>query len=248
MTFPDHFSRVAGQYASNRPRYPDALFTWLASVVPSHGLAWDAGCGSGQASTALAAHFERVVATDASGEQLAAAERHVRVRYAEARELNPELANGSVDLVTVAQAVHWFDRPLFWAEAQRVLAPDGVLAVWTYGVAEITPDVDAVIAPFYGDLLGLYWPPERSHCDTHYRDIGFPYPTLPGPAFEMTVTWSRAQLLGYLRTWSAVGQYLRREGVDPVLELEPALEAVWPDQVERTVRWPLTVLAGRPQR
>ena len=244
MTFPDHFSRVAGEYASSRPRYPDALFAWLASVAPARRLAWDAGCGSGQASTALGAHFARVVATDASAAQLAAAEPHPRVAYHNARETNPALADGSVDLVTVAQAVHWFDRPVFWAEAERVLAPDGVLAVWTYGVAEITAEVDAVIAPFYGDVLGPYWPPERSHCDTHYRDIGFPYATLPTPAFAMSVTWSRPQLVAYLRTWSAVGQYLRREGVDPVLALEPALAAVWPDGVDRTVTWPLTVLAG----
>ena len=244
MTFPDHFSRVAGEYASSRPRYPDALFAWLASIAPSRRLAWDAGCGSGQASTALGAHFDRVVATDASAAQLAAAEPHPHVEYAQHAELNPGLPDGSVDLVTVAQAVHWFDRATFWPEADRVLAPGGVLAIWTYGVAQITPAVDAVIAPFYGDVLAPYWPPERSHCDTHYRDIGFPYRSLSSPAFTMSVRWTREQCMAYLRTWSAVGQFLRAEGRDPLLDFEPSLAAVWPDGVALTVTWPLTVLAG----
>lgn len=245
MSFADHFSGVAGAYAASRPTYPEALFAWLAAVAPRTALAWDAGCGSGQASTGLAAHFSDVRATDASASQLASAAPHSRVTYAVATERNAALADRSVDLVTVAQAVHWFDRPVFWDECRRVLVDGGVLAVWTYGVADITAEIDAIIDPFYRDVLGPYWPPERAHCDTHYRDIGFPFPRLDTPAFDMRLRWTRAQFMAYLGTWSAVQQFRAREGSDPLVPFDAELARAWPDGVAHEVRWPLTVLAGR---
>ena len=245
MSFPDHFSGVAAQYAANRPRYPDALFVWLAALAPARTLVWDAGCGNGQASTALALHFARVIATDASVPQIANTEPHPRVEYSVGGETNPALADRSVDLVTVAQALHWFDRPRFYAEAERVLTQAGVLAVWTYDLAEIDPAIDAVVYPWYHDTLGSYWPAERAHVESQYRDIGFPYSVLATPSFEMSMQWTRAQFIAYLHTWSAVTQYATRTGGDAMQLVRPGLECAWPETHRKLVRWPLTLLAGR---
>ena len=245
MTFADHFSGVAAQYAASRPRYPDELFKWLASQVPTRSLAWDAGCGTGQASGALAAHFAHVSATDASSAQIARAEAHPRVTYAVCGEQNPTLANGTVELVTVAQALHWFNRAAFYREVSRVLAPQGLLAAWTYELAQITPDIDAPIQSWYRDVLGDDWPPERKHVETKYRDIDFPYQQIQTPPFAMSVLWTRAQFVAYLRIWSAVTAFSTRTGGEAIRVLEPALEATWPDGVVHLVRWPLAVLAGR---
>ena len=245
MTFPDHFSVVAAQYATSRPHYPDPLFAWLASQAPSNALAWDAGCGNGQASIGLAPHFTRVIATDASAQQIANAERRSNIQYAVHAEQNQDFEAGSVDIVTVAQALHWFDRPKFYAEVRRVLVPDGVLAVWTYEHARIDPATDAAVHAWYCGALDAYWPPERKHVETEYRDIGFPYARIPAPAFDMSVHWSREQFVAYLRTWSAVKEYVRRTGGDAMELVLPALRAAWPDDNVRKVCWPLMVLAGR---
>ena len=245
MTFPDHFSAVAAQYAASRPRYPDALFAWLVARAPARTLAWDAGCGNGQAATGLATHFARVIATDASSQQIANAEPHPRVAYGVGGETNPALADSSVDLVTVAQALHWFDLPRFYAETERVLAPQGVLAVWTYALAEIEPAINSVVQPWYLDTLGSYWPPGRAHVESQYRDIGFPYSAITSPSFDMSLDWTRAQFIAYLRTWSAVKEYASRGGRDVVRLMRPGLECAWPETHRKLVRWPLTLLAGR---
>ena len=244
VTFPDHFSGVAAQYAASRPRYPDALFAWLARLAPAHALAWDAGCGNGQASTGLAAHFASVIATDASAPQIANAESQPRVDYGVCGETNAALADHSVDLVTVAQALHWFDRAIFYREVERVLTARGVLAVWTYDVVEIDPAVDTVIRAWYHETLGPYWPPERAHVESQYRDIGFPYSVLAAPSFDMSVLWTRVQFIAYLRTWSAVKEYFARVGDDAIQLVQPVLDRAWSDEQQRVVRWPLTLLAG----
>jgi ubiquinone/menaquinone biosynthesis C-methylase UbiE len=248
MAFSDHFSGVASQYATNRPQYPDALFAWIAEHAPARDVLWDAGCGSGQASVGLAAHFARVIATDASAAQAAAAERRANIAYGVAAELNPALTDASVDVVTVAQAVHWFRRELFWAEAQRVLKPGGLLAVWTYGLTRISRDVDDVVEAFYRDTLREFWPAERMLVETEYRDIGFPWPTVHVPAFAMESSWTCERFIGYLGTWSAVKEYRQRTAADPIPEVQRAIEAVWPATDVRDVRWPLTVCAGHRPR
>lgn len=127
--FQDLFSGVASLYTRFRPRYPSALFEYLASVTPKKDVVWDCATGTGQAAVELAQHFEQVIATDASAEQIANAEQHPRVQYRVSTAEMSGLDSGSIDLITVAQALHWFDLPAFYAEAQRVLKPDGLLAV-----------------------------------------------------------------------------------------------------------------------
>jgi SAM-dependent methyltransferase len=247
-SFPDHFSRVAADYAASRPRYPEALFSWLASLAPGRGLAWDAGTGSGQAAIALAGHFDRVIATDASAEQIAAAIPHERIEYRVAPAERSGLAAASADLATAAQALHWFDVPAFNAEAARVLRPGGVLAVWTYALPVLDDAaLDAELAAFHAGVRA-WWPAERRLVETGYRTVPFPFPEIAAPAFDMTAEWDLARFLAYLGTWSAVTRYRGATGTDPVAGAS-AFAAAWGRSGEvRTIRWPLSLRAGRLQR
>lgn len=245
--FADHFAAVSGAYADFRPSYPPALFDWLAGIVPGKSLAWDCACGSGQASLDLAERFERVVATDASGKQLAGAKPHPHITYRQAPAEASGLADQSVDLITVAQALHWFDLSRFYAEARRVLKPGGVLAVWSYGIQTVEGDaVNALVQRFYRETVGAYWPPERRLVEEGYRTLDFPFAEFAAPPFEMSVQWPMAQLLGYFSSWSATGRYAAEQGENPVAGLAEEMAGVWgsPESV-RTVTWPLAVRVGR---
>lgn len=247
MSFKDHFSTQAATYARARPTYPSALFAELARLAPGHALAWDAGTGNGQAAVALAAHFERVLATEPSAAQLAQAMAHPRVTYHQSAETAPVLADGSVDLVTVAQAAHWFDRPKFYAEVRRVLRRGGVVALWTYGLCEISPGIDAAVLRVYTGALGAYWPPERHHPETGYRELDFAFPEQPFPRAAMELDWTLAEFAAYLRSWSAVARFIKEKGTDPIDPLEAELRPLWGGGA-RPVRWPLAGRLGRIPR
>ncbi len=246
MSFKDHFSTQAAGYAKARPTYPAALFAELARLAPGRSLAWDAGTGNGQAAVALAEHFERVVATEPSAAQLAEAVPHPRVSYHQTAETAAMLADKSVDLATVAQAAHWFNRDAYYAEVRRVVRPGGVVALWTYELCGITPEVDAVARRFYTDVVGPYWPPERRHCETGYRELDFPFAELPFPDVAMELQWSLDDFTAYLRTWSAVVRCTRASGRDPVPAMREELAAQWgPPETRRRVSWPLNGRIGR---
>jgi len=248
--FKDHFSGNSSDYAAYRPTYPAELFAWLAEQSPGRGLAWDCATGSGQAALGLAPYFPSVVATDASADQIAQARPHVTVTYAVAAAEASGLADGSVDLVTVAQAAHWFDLPAFHAEVKRVLRPDGVLAIWCYERLRVEPALDELIEAFYSQQLGPYWPPERRHVEAGYRDLAFPYRELPAPTFAMQAAWNLDQLLGYFATWSAVKAYRRAEGQDPLPDLGSRLASAWLASgvslaTPKNIKWPLSLRLGR---
>jgi SAM-dependent methyltransferase len=245
--FADHFSRLAPAYAGCRPRYPEKLFTYLAGLLGRHELAWDCAAGSGQATLPLAAVFQRVLATDASAAMLDQAPRHPNIEYRVAPAEKSGLNSGRTDLVVVAQALHWLDVDLFFAEAARVLAPGGVLAVWTYGTQYLDdPGIDQLLQHFYTDVVGPYWPGERRHVESGYRTLPFPFPELEPPSFAMEERWSLSQLLGYLRTWSATQRFRESQGHDPVDQLGLEIEGLWGGPASsRMIRWPLSLRVGR---
>jgi SAM-dependent methyltransferase len=246
MTFKDHFSGHADAYHAARPTYPDALFDWLAAQAPARERAWDAGCGNGQASVALGARFAHVHATDPSATQVAAAEPRANVDYRVEPAEACSRADAGTDLVTVAQALHWFDHPRFYDEVRRVLRPRGVFAAWAYADCRIAPAIDAVKDRLYVDLTGPYWPPERAYVDAGYRTLPFPFETIAAPAFEMSAPWTLAQFLAYLRSWSASQRYLKANGVDPVALVEGDLARAWGDaEARRAVRWDFHLRCGR---
>jgi ubiquinone/menaquinone biosynthesis C-methylase UbiE len=242
----DHFSSVAQQYAQSRPTYPDALFGWLASCCAAHELAWDVGAGNGQASLALAGHFARVLATDLSAEQIAQAPTHERIEYRVAPAERSGLPEHGTDLVTVAQALHWFDLDPFYREVRRVLKPTGVFAAWSYGVLELDdPVVDAAVQHFYREVAGPHWPAGRRHVENGYADLAFPFKPLPPPPLWIRLQWDLAAFLGYVRSWSATARLRSQAGDAPLLAFEQQLAAAWGDPAApREVRWPITMRAG----
>ena len=246
MSFNDHFSTQAPDYARYRPSYPGDLFRWLAAQAPARATAWDCGTGSGQAAIGLAPHFNRVIATDPSASQLAHAEPNEKVEYRCVAAEASGLDAASVDLLSVAQAIHWFDLDRFYAEARRVLRPGGVIAVWTYTLLDVEAGVDAVVSDYYRNVVGPFWPPERRMVDDRYRSLPFPFDPVAAPPFEIRTEWSRDDLLGYLGTWSATQAYVKAKELDPLLDLGRRLAPLWPEPAQKkTLCWPLHLRVGR---
>ncbi len=243
--FKDHFSDVAAAYAAHRPSYPAVLVDFLARLAPTRRLAWDAGCGSGQLSLLLAGPFERVVATDASPEQIARAAPHPKVEYRCAAAGVSGLPESVVDLATAAQAAHWFDLPAYYAEVRRAARRGGIVALISYGVVTAGADLDAVIQPFYRGVLAAYWAPERRHVDDGYRSLPFPFAELDALALEIRLDWRLEDLVGYVATWSAAWALQQAEGLGPFATFRHALADAWGGVAVRTVRWPLALRVGR---
>lgn len=243
--FHDHFSAVAADYASARPEYPDALFAWIAAVAPATACAWEAGCGSGQASRGLAAHFDAVHASDPSAAQVAQARAPGNVRFAVEPGERCSLADASADAACVAQALHWFDRPAYFAECARVLRPGGVLVAWGYQDIEVPPALAAANAALQADILP-YWPPERALIDAAYAGFAWPFPAIEAPVFALRVEWTLPRLLGYFASYSASKRCREATGRDPVAAHADAFAAAWGDPaVPRPLRWPLFLHARR---
>lgn len=243
--FKDHFSGHAGLYSRYRPDYPSTLFRFLSGHVKQHDLAWDCATGNGQAALGLSPYFDSVIATDASAAQLDNAIRADNITYRVAPSEQSGIADASVDLVTVAQALHWFDLDAFYTEVKRVLKPGGILAAWCYNLPECNAGIDAQVKRLYTELVGPYWPPERAHIETSYRNLPFPFDEQLSPKLVMKSEWSLEQLLGYLRTWSAVQRYIKEQGNDPVSLIESELTDAWGDPGKKlSLRWPLKLRWG----
>jgi len=249
MKFEDHFSAHSGQYAQYRPNYPDAIYEYLASISPSRSLAWDCGTGNGQAAIGLAQYFERVYATDASAEQIAQAHFHEKIEYHLEPAEHVGLKNGSVDLVTVAQAVHWFNFDEFYNEVKRVLKPRGVLAVWTYGPPEVSPQINRAVQRFFSETLSGFWPERIRYIEECYLTLPFPFEDIVPPSFAIEDKKDLDQLVGFLDSWSGAKQYLKQKGRHPIEEIWDELSDDWRDEKEkRLVRWPLYFRIGRQEK
>lgn len=244
--FADHFSAVATQYALARPDYPRALFEWIATIAPAHGRVWEAGCGSGQATAGLAAVFAEVHATDPSAQQIAQAPARPNVHYAVEPAERCSLDDASVDAVCVAQALHWFERPAFFAECARVLRPGGVLAVWGYRDIEVPEALRDSVAAFAARIRDA-WPAERALVDRAYADIVLPFEAIDAAAAPTTIEteWPLTRMLDYFSSYSAVKRHREAQGIDPVAIHAPAMRAAWSGSGPVPLRWPLFVHARR---
>lgn len=244
MTFKDHFSTGSKAYAAFRPVYPTALVDVLADACRATDVVWDVGCGSGQLSTLLSNRFKAVLATDASQNQIDHAVPAERVSYLCRPAEESGFFERSVDCIVVAQAAHWFDMPRFNAECLRVGRPGALVALVTYGWMLVEPRVDACVNRFALETLDSYWPPERHHVDTGYRELPFPFEPVTLPPVSMRARWSCDEALGYVGTWSAVSA-LERAGQRRAFDAFAAeLTTLWGSE-RRSVEWPLTIRAGR---
>jgi SAM-dependent methyltransferase len=245
MHFKDHFSKQAADYAKFRPRYPKGLFAYLRRIAPSPELAWDCGTGNGQAAVGLAAVFDRVIATDASEKQISNAQRHERVEYRVAPAENSGIKSKTLDLIMVAQALHWFDLDRFYAEARRALKPNGVLAASAYKLLRITPEIDQLVnCRYYEKIVGPFWPPERVLVEK-FEEIPFSFSEIQTPSFEMIAQWNLEHLVGYLWSWSATQRFIAAKQRDPLDEIADELRVRWGDPKRtRRVVWPLTLRVG----
>ena len=247
--FKDHFSASAADYATFRPKYPAELIDFVASLPERRGCVWDCATGNGQAAVPLAQRFDRVVATDASVEQIGHAIPHPRVSYSVALADQSGLEDASVDLVTVAQSLHWLPVDRFYAEVRRVTVPRGVLAVWCYSRPVLDGEIDAIVLRYYAETCGAYWPADRKLVDEGYRSMALPIDEVAAPTLHIESSLSLAEFGGYVRTWSATNRLAKAIGRDPVVDLEDELRAAWGrDGERRLVRWPIHVRAGRVQR
>ena len=244
--FEDHFSGHSGQYAQSRPNYPDEIYAYLASLAPDHSLAWDCGTGNGQAAIGLAKYFDKVYATDASAEQISHAYPHENVEYRAEPAEHVSLNDASVDLVTVAVAIHWFNFDEFYREVKRVLRPDGVLAAWTYNAVEISPEIDELVWHYYHDIVGEYWPERIRYIEQRYETLPFPFERITPPPFRMEIEWNLIQLAGFLNSWSATQRYKAQKGHHPLELIWDRFSSAWGDENEkRLIRWPLHFRIGR---
>ena len=241
----DNFSSGSDNYSLFRPSSPVEVFDFLYANTSRFEDAWDCGTGNGQVATVLAGKFQQVTATDISAQQIAEALKLPNIRYCIERAEHTSIASSSVDLVTVAQAIHWFDFEPFYAEVRRVCRPGALLAAWTYAGIHVTETVDKVIEKLYFDVTGPYWDKERRYVDACYQTIPFPFDEINTPPVSITQPMSLAQLLGYLRTWSGVKHYENATGQDPVSLIADDLAVAWGDDAERLSRWPVHMRAGR---
>jgi ubiquinone/menaquinone biosynthesis C-methylase UbiE len=243
----DYFSEQANRYLAYRPPYPDSLFKYLASICSHTETVWDCATGNGQAAVVLADYFERVIATDISEAQLKSAMLRQNITYLAASAEYSRLPTESVDLITVAQALHWFNLPTFYKDVVRIAKPNSIIAAWCYANSYISDEIDTMVASFYKRLLtDEVITPQRKYVSEQYKTISFPFEKIQTPDFEMSEKWTCERFIGYLRTWPGVKDYYDKYNKDIVAEIYPRLKKIWGScENEREIRWPLYLLVGR---
>jgi ubiquinone/menaquinone biosynthesis C-methylase UbiE len=242
----DNFSVQSNAYARYRPAYPVMLIDYICSQVSQKDHAWDCGTGNGQVALVLADTFKKVSATDISEAQLKNAVKKPNISYKKENAEQTNFEKSSFDLITIAQAIHWFDFEKFYNEVNRTLKPGGIIAAFGYGLNYIDDDTDKVIRYLYTDILGDYWDKERKYIDETYKTIPFPFEEIHTPAFSMQYQWSMEELLGYLSSWSAVQRYIKKNnGKDPLDYIRYDLRKIWNYEPHKNVRFPLFMRLGR---
>jgi len=244
----DNFSRQSEGYSKFRPVYPNELCREILEHVNSFDLCWDCATGNGQIASVMASHFKKVVATDISDSQLEKAPKLSNVQYLKCRAEQTPFADNSFDLITVGQAVHWFDHEHFNQEVKRVAKPDSVIAIIGYGLMFSDDAFNEKLMEFYDGTIGAYWDSERKHIDSHYQSIPFPFEEIPlSKSYSIDVKWNIQLLQGYLNTWSSVNRFIKQNGTDPVESFITQLltSNVWAEGELKDIRFPLFINLGR---
>lgn len=242
----DLFSQQNSFYAKYRPTYPAELYEYILSYVQEKNIAWDCGTGNGQAAYALASYFKKVIATDISNNQLALAKQHSNIEYIICQAEKTSFPPNTFDLITVAQAYHWFEFNSFEKELKRVSKSGAVIAVWGYNrLTTFNKDIDVIIDRFYEEITGPYWDAERKYVDANYKTIPFNFKLLPEKAFSIFCNWSLTDLLGYLNSWSAVQHYIAANNNNPVNLIRDELFIYWKENEIRQVCFPLFLKLGK---
>ncbi len=241
----DHFSTISDIYAKFRPDYPQTIYDFLYPLLKQKQNAWDCATGNGQIAFELAKEFDFVEATDISSQQIEHAYPAENIKYSVQKAEQTEFKDDNFDLITVGQAVHWFDFEKFNNEVKRVGRPNGIIALVGYELNNITPEIDTIVRAFYNDVIGSYWDPERKHIQDRYQHVPFPYRELETPEITNIKLWKIEHLIGYLNTWSAVQLYEKKMGSNPVKQIEKDLRKAWGTVETRKVNFPIIFRAGR---
>lgn len=231
----DNFSRQADLYARYRPVYPEKLFDFMLEKAPGREIAWDCATGNGQTATVLGRYFKQVWATDISRKQIDHATVADNIIYSVQPAEQTDFADHSVDLVTVSQALHWFNFEKFYKEVKRVGRPGSWLAVWAYSLLKIEPDIDAIIEAYHFGTLKDYWDAERKYVDDHYANIPFPFVEITTPSFFIEYNWKLDDVQGYLYTWSALQKFIAAGNDDPIPGLIARIRPHWKQETKKIV-------------
>jgi ubiquinone/menaquinone biosynthesis C-methylase UbiE len=243
--FKDNFSKQSDIYVKYRPQYPRELYAYLASLTAERESAWDCGTGNGQAAIGLAAFYNKVIATDPSEQQIKNCLPHEQVKYVVEKAEQTSIDSNSVDLITVANALHWFDFESFYKEARRVLKRNGVIAVWAYAQPIISPAVDTIVRHIHDDILGPYWLAENQLVQDAYVNIPFPFQQIRAPQFFCEKKMNLDDFIGYLNTWSATQRFINKNNFNLLDKLGDELHAAWGSDEQKTIRWKLILKVGR---
>lgn len=242
MDYMAHFGEGSDAYKQFRPTYPDELYEFIYQHVRHFELAWDCATGNGQAAQTLAKRFKHIIASDLNAAQLQAAPQISNIEYQCWPAEKTNISDDTVDLITIAQALHWFDLPKFYEEVKRVAKPRAMIAAWCYDLPKLSAEIDALVQQLYGKMLASYWPKERGYIDAHYETIYFPFEKIAAPQFTFSKSMNLTHFLGYLNTWSAVKEYMKVNATNPIDTIKPALTHLWPK--EFNVNWPIYMLIG----
>jgi len=239
------FAIESEQYARFRPTYPTELVELIVSLSPNLYSAWDVACGNGQLTHELSKYFEHVIGTDISQEQLDIAIKNENIQYKVESSAQSSLEKNSIDLITVAQAIHWFEFDSFYTEVKRVAKPDAIIAILGYELLSISKEIDDCIIDFYTKTLNGYWDERRKYIDEQYSTIPFPFEEMKIPHYSCKLQWNREDLLGYLSTWSAVKKYMKDTGNDAIEIIKPHIYSMWEVNQERKVTIPIITKIAR---
>ncbi|MCM4169994.1 class I SAM-dependent methyltransferase [Arenibacter sp. TNZ] len=245
----DRFSVQSRTYKEFRPTYPEALYKYIYANCISKVTCWDCGTGNGQVAAVLSDTFDQVFATDISEQQIKHAVPKPNIKYSVQRAEITCFPNQYFDLITVAQALHWFDLPAFNKEVNRLLKPNGLIAIWGYGLLTIDLEIDVIVNHFYQHIIGGYWDKERAYIDLNYSNIPFHFDEIDiQESFNIETQWTIDQLRGYFNSWSSVQNYKdNNNGHNPVDELINKIAPIWTSKVKKIV-FPIFIRAGHPNK